>query len=103
MKKLFLLPLVAIGLALVPAKRADAQVSIGVGGVGIGDGYPRTDTATTDTRDTIMVITRGAITATTVVAILNPNVLLWQAVLLQRQSGLPTPQASSLLPLVTAR
>ena len=34
MKKLLLLPLVAIGLALVPAKQADAQVSIGVGGVG---------------------------------------------------------------------
>ena len=40
MKKLLLLPLVAIGLALVPAKQADAQVSIGVGGVGIGFGYP---------------------------------------------------------------
>ena len=34
MKKLLLLPLIAIGLALVPAKQADAQVSIGVGGVG---------------------------------------------------------------------
>jgi len=40
MKKLLLLPLVAIGLALVPAKQADAQVSVGVGGVGIGFGYP---------------------------------------------------------------
>ena len=38
MKKLLLLPLVAIGLALVPAKQADAQVSIGVGGIGFG--YP---------------------------------------------------------------
>ena len=40
MKKLLLVPLVAIGLALVPAKQADAQVSIGVGGVGVGFGYP---------------------------------------------------------------
>ena len=40
MKKLLLLPLVAIGLALVPAKQADAQVSVGVGGVGVGFGYP---------------------------------------------------------------
>ena len=35
MKKLLLLPLMAIGLALVPAKQADAQVSVGV-----GFGYP---------------------------------------------------------------
>jgi hypothetical protein len=40
MKKLLLLPLIAIGLALVPVKQADAQVSIGVGGVGVGFGYP---------------------------------------------------------------
>jgi hypothetical protein len=40
MKKLLLLPLVAIGLALVPVKQADAQVSVGIGGVGIGFGYP---------------------------------------------------------------
>ena len=40
MKKLLLLPLVAIGLALVPAKQADAQVSVGIGGVGVGFGYP---------------------------------------------------------------
>jgi len=40
MKKLLLLPLVAIGLALVPVKQTDAQVSVGVGGVGIGFGYP---------------------------------------------------------------
>jgi len=31
MKKLLLLPLIAIGLALVPAKQANAQVSIGGG------------------------------------------------------------------------
>ena len=40
MKKLLLLPLIAIGLALVPAKQADAQVSVGIGGVGVGFGYP---------------------------------------------------------------
>jgi hypothetical protein len=40
MKKLLLLPLIAIGLALIPAKQADAQVSVGIGGVGIGFGYP---------------------------------------------------------------
>jgi hypothetical protein len=36
MKKLLLFPLVAIGLALLPAKQADAQVSVGIGGVGFG-------------------------------------------------------------------
>jgi hypothetical protein len=40
MKKLLLLPLVAIGLALIPMKQADAQVSVGIGPVGIGVGYP---------------------------------------------------------------
>jgi len=38
MKKLLLLPLIAIGLAFVPAKQADAQVSVGIGGVGVGFG-----------------------------------------------------------------
>ena len=36
MNKFLLLPLVAIGLALVPMKQADAQVSVGIGPVGIG-------------------------------------------------------------------
>src|SRR4029450_11558299 len=40
MKKLLLLPLVAIGLALVPMKQADAQVSVGIRPVGIGFGDP---------------------------------------------------------------
>ena len=40
MKKLLLLPLVAIGLALIPMKQAEAQVSVGIGPVGIGVGYP---------------------------------------------------------------
>ena len=31
MKNLLLLPLVAVGLALVPVKQSDAQVSIGIG------------------------------------------------------------------------
>jgi hypothetical protein len=38
MKKLLLLPLIAIGLALTPMKQADAQVSVGIGPVGFG--YP---------------------------------------------------------------
>ena len=38
MKNLLLLPLVAIGLALVPMKQANAQVSVGIGPVGVG--YP---------------------------------------------------------------
>jgi hypothetical protein len=38
MKKVLLLPLLAIGLAVVPMKQADAQVSVGVGPVGFG--YP---------------------------------------------------------------
>ena len=62
MKKLLLLPLIAIGLALVPAKQADAQVSVGVGGVGSDSVIPHIGTATTDIRD-IMVITRVAIMA----------------------------------------
>ena len=64
MKKLLLLPLVAIGLALVPAKQADAQVSVGIGGVGVGFGYPGYSYGT-DTRD--MGITPAATTATTAV------------------------------------
>jgi len=40
MKKVLLLPLVAIGLALVPIKQVDAQVSVGIGPVGVGFGYP---------------------------------------------------------------
>ena len=40
MKKLLLLPLIAIGLALIPMKQADAQVSVGIAPVGVGFGYP---------------------------------------------------------------
>jgi hypothetical protein len=65
MKKLFLLPLMAIGLALVPAKQADAQVSIGVGGVGVGFGYP-TYGYSYYGHPGITVITRAAITRTMV-------------------------------------
>ena len=64
MKKLFLLPLVAIGLALIPAKQADAQVTIGVGGSELDSVTLDTGTATTVIRD-ITDITRAAITATT--------------------------------------
>src|SRR5436190_3056867 len=39
MKKVLLIALVATGLLMVPA-RSDAQVSVGIGGVGIGWGYP---------------------------------------------------------------
>jgi hypothetical protein len=49
MKKLLLLPLVAIGLALVPAKQADAQVSrTTLGG--------RTTTAAIDLTSTTSII-----------------------------------------------
>jgi hypothetical protein len=40
MKRLLLIALMACGLAFVPAQRTDAQVSVGVGGVGIGFGHP---------------------------------------------------------------
>jgi len=40
MKKLLLIALVVSGLAFVPVQRSDAQVSVGIGGVGIGFGYP---------------------------------------------------------------
>ena len=38
MKKLLLIALAAMGLLLVPVQRSDAQITIGVGGVGFG--YP---------------------------------------------------------------
>ncbi|PYI42687.1 MAG: hypothetical protein DMF12_05890 [Verrucomicrobia bacterium] len=40
MKKLLLIALVAIGSLFVPVQRSDAQITVGVGGVGIGFGYP---------------------------------------------------------------
>ena len=86
MKKLLLLPLIAIGLALVPAKQADAQVSVGIGGVGVGFGYPDIVTAT-DTRDRVWVLPAQLLQLLRRLSIL-PNVLLhWAAVLLQRPSN----------------
>ena len=79
MKKLLLLPLVAIGLALVPAKQADAQVSVGIGGVGSALVIPDIVTATdtrgmaTDTRG--MGITRAATTAITAVIHLTERLI----------------------------
>jgi len=45
MKKLLLIALVVTGLAFVPVQRSDAQVSVGIGGIGVGFsggdyGYP---------------------------------------------------------------
>jgi hypothetical protein len=40
MRKLLLIALVAIGSLFVPVHRSDAQISVGIGGVGIGWGYP---------------------------------------------------------------
>ncbi len=40
MKKLLLIGLAVSGLALVPWQRADAQVTIGVPGVGLSFGFP---------------------------------------------------------------
>jgi len=39
MKKLLLVALAVIGFAFVPVQRSDAQVSVGIGGVGGGLGY----------------------------------------------------------------
>ena len=38
MKKLFLVALVVSGLAFVPAQRSDAQIEIGIPGIGTGPG-----------------------------------------------------------------
>src|SRR5437016_14221789 len=40
MKKLLFIALVATGLLLMTVQRSDAQVTVGVVGVGIGFGYP---------------------------------------------------------------
>ncbi len=40
MKKFLLIGLAVSGLALVPWQRADAQVTIGVAGVGFSFGFP---------------------------------------------------------------
>jgi hypothetical protein len=40
MKKLLLIALMVSGLVFVPVQRSDAQISVGIGGVGIGFGYP---------------------------------------------------------------
>jgi len=40
MKKLLFIALAAMGLLLVPVQRSDAQITVGVGGVGGGFGYP---------------------------------------------------------------
>jgi len=40
MKKLLFIALAAMGLLLVPVQRSDAQITVGVGGVGVGFGNP---------------------------------------------------------------
>ena len=40
MKKLLFIALVATGLLFVPVQRSNAQITVGVGGVGVGVGYP---------------------------------------------------------------
>ena len=86
MKKLLLLPLVAIGLALVPAKQADAQVSVGIGGVGVGFGYPAYRLRLLRISG-IWVLPAQLLQLLRRLSIL-PNVLLhWAAVLLQGPSN----------------
>ena len=63
MKKLLLLPWVAIGLALVPINKLTLRFQSGSDQSESDSVTPHTDTATTDIRDP-MVITRAAITAT---------------------------------------
>jgi len=91
MKRLLLLPLVAIGLALVPAKQTDAQVSVGVGGVGIGFGYPAYRYSYYSYPGYYPYGYYGGY------PYYRDLLLRWAAVLLQRPPGLPTPQASSQL------
>ena len=64
MKKLLLLPWVAIGLALVPINKLTLRFQSGSDQSESDSVTPHTDTAPTDVRDP-MVITRAAITATT--------------------------------------
>ena len=98
MKKLLLLPLIAIGLALVPAKQADAQVSIGVGGVGIGFGYPAYRYSYYGYPGYYRLLPAQLLWRLSIL----PNVLLhWAAVLLQRPSSSQASQAF-LLPLLKA-
>src|SRR5215467_9653104 len=100
MKKLLLLPLVAIGLALVPMKQADAQVSVGIGPVGIGFGYPSYGYSYYG-YPTLWLLSAQLLQLLRGLSIL-PNVLLhWTAVPLQRPSILQTSQAL-LSPLLTA-
>jgi hypothetical protein len=40
MKKLLMIALVAIGSLLMPVQHSDAQITVSVGGVGVGFGYP---------------------------------------------------------------
>ena len=86
MKKLLLLPLVAIGLALVPAKQADAQVSVGIGGVGSWLRLSRISLRLLRIPG-IWVLPAQLLQLLRRLSIL-PNVLLhWAAVLLQRPSN----------------
>jgi hypothetical protein len=101
MKKLLLLPLVAIGLALVPMKQADAQVSVGIGPVGIGFGYPAYRYSYYGYPGYYGYYPRSYYRYYGLSIL--PNVLQhWAAVLLQRPSILQASQAS-LLPLLKTR
>jgi hypothetical protein len=83
MKKLFLLPLVAIGLALVPAKQADAQVSIGVGPSRIRRRLPGIPLQLLRISGILRLLPAQLLRWVSIL----PNVLLhWAAVLLQRLS-----------------
>jgi hypothetical protein len=40
MRKLLFIALMAIGCAFVPIQQSGAQITVGIGGVGVGYGYP---------------------------------------------------------------
>ena len=92
MKKLFLVAFVLSGLAFVPVQRSDAQIEIGIPGIGTGPGvnygyphfeygyYPRggittsnPTMGTTEDRHTIRITGLECIPVTTVIICIKPR------------------------------
>ena len=92
MKKLFLVAFVVSGLAFVPVQRSDAQIEIGIPGIGAGPGvnhgyphfeygyYPRggyyyqqPDYGYTEDRHTIRITGIECIPVTTVIICIKPR------------------------------
>ena len=87
MKKLLLLPLVAIGLALVPAKQAEAQVSVGIGGSRDRIRLPRIPVQLLRISGILWLLPAQLLQLLRGFSILPDALLHWTAVLLQRPSN----------------